>query len=209
MGKPLLSVDDGDMCVREQNAGSIVARTQPRRTSANVEPPNPILTFSPDSIPRLHSNITAVVPISTRRIRSLPSTVSWEVPFLEDSIIQSEYTLPTFVMMHFATMVQHATRTRTKSVQFEKSVISLEPTDESCSREGATSPPVPGTRTSSLPLGDNKENINVIRHYRSMLDVEGAPKLPMTKPMSYEELYLKPTESMSFNRFLWRMPIDC
>ncbi|KAK0620359.1 Septin-domain-containing protein [Immersiella caudata] len=110
--------------------------------------------------------------------------------------------------MHFATMVHHATRTRTKSVQFEKSLISLETAEEASSREGATSPPVPGTRTSSLPLGDNKENINVIRHYRSMLDVEGAPKLPMTKPLSYEELYPKPTESMSFNKFLWRRPID-
>lgn len=111
--------------------------------------------------------------------------------------------------MHFATMVHHATRARTKSVQFEKSLISLDTADDTSSREGAISPPIPGTRTSSLPLGENKGNISIIRHYRSMLDVEGAPKLPMAKPLSYEELYPKPTESMSFQKFQWRRPIDC
>ena len=60
-----------------------------------------------------------------------------------------------------------------------------------------------------MPMGENKENVNVIRHYRSMLDVEGAPKLPMAKPLSYEELYPKPTESMTFYKLPWRKPLTC
>lgn len=28
-----------------------------------------------------------------------------------------------------------------------------------------------------------------VRHYRSLLDVEDAPKLPVAKPLSYAELY--------------------
>lgn len=28
-----------------------------------------------------------------------------------------------------------------------------------------------------------------VRHYRSLLDVEAAPKLPMAKPLTYAELY--------------------
>ncbi|KAK3318462.1 Septin-domain-containing protein [Apodospora peruviana] len=104
--------------------------------------------------------------------------------------------------MHFASMVHHATRARTKSVQFEKSVISLE--DGSSSRDGASTPssfPVPGTRISSLSSCDNKENINTtIRQYRSMLIVEDVPKLPIAKPMSYEELYPKPIESFAWQR---------
>ncbi|CAP70398.1 uncharacterized protein PODANS_3_4770 [Podospora anserina S mat+] len=100
--------------------------------------------------------------------------------------------------MHFATMVHNATRSRTKSVQFEKSVISLD-TDGSSSRDGATSPPVPGSRTSSLPLGsESKENI--IRHYRSMLNIEDPPKLPMAKPLSYGSLYPKPGDSVVVHR---------
>lgn len=95
-------------------------------------------------------------------------------------------------------MVHNATRSRTKSVQFEKSVISLD-TDGSSSRDGATSPPVPGSRTSSLPLGsESKENI--IRHYRSMLNIEDPPKLPMAKPLSYGSLYPKPGDSVVVHR---------
>ncbi|KAK5660335.1 hypothetical protein OQA88_12876 [Cercophora sp. LCS_1] len=102
--------------------------------------------------------------------------------------------------MHFATMVHHATRARTKSVQFEKSLLSLDPSDGELSREGAISPPIPGTRTSSLPMGENKENIASIRQYRSMLDIDHAPRLPVAVPLSYDELYPKPTETMACNR---------
>lgn len=101
----------------------------------------------------------------------------------------------TFIKMHFATMVHHATKARTKSVQFDKSVISLGTDDGVSSVDGSSTAPVPGTRTSSLPSGENKENVNTIRHYRSLLDVDDAPKLPITKPMSYEELYPKPTDT--------------
>lgn len=98
--------------------------------------------------------------------------------------------------MHFATMVHHATRARTKSVQFDSRLLSLDPADGAPSREGVTFPPTPGTRTSSLPASEHKENFNSIRPYRSMLDVDSAPKLPLAKPLSYEELYPKPTESL-------------
>lgn len=108
--------------------------------------------------------------------------------------------------MHFATMVHHATKARTKSVQFDKSVISLDASDGISSVDGSSTGPVPGTRTSSLPTGENKENINTIRHYRSMLDVEDPPKLPIAKPMSYEELYPKPIESFVLQRFPPRRP---
>ncbi len=110
--------------------------------------------------------------------------------------------------MHFATMVHHAARSRTKSVQFEKSLLSFDTTDGASSRDGTTSPLVPGTRTSSLPVGENKENINTIRHYRSMLDVDGAPKLPLAKPLSYDELYPKPAEPIELPKPVPRRPCD-
>ncbi|KAK3390438.1 Septin-domain-containing protein [Podospora didyma] len=111
--------------------------------------------------------------------------------------------------MHFATMVHHATKARTKSVQFEKSLISLDGADGASSRDGASSPPIPGTRTSSLPIGENKENKSAtICHYKSMLDVEDAPKLPITKPLSYDELYPKPQDSVVIHKFPLRRPFD-
>lgn len=111
--------------------------------------------------------------------------------------------------MHFATMVhQHAAKARTKSLQFGKSVMSLDSADTGSSRdEVATSPPTPGARTTSLPLSDKKENVNPIRHYRSLLDLEDAPTLPHFQPLCYEELYPKPTESMAVhNASLLRRP---
>lgn len=112
--------------------------------------------------------------------------------------------MSTFVKM-FATMVHHATKVRPKSVQFEKSVLNLDAADEAFSPEGASVPLVPGTRTSSLPM---LGNMNVMRQYRSMLDIDGAPKLPMAKPLSYEELYPKPTEAMDFHRFTSRGALE-
>ncbi|KAK4193850.1 Septin-domain-containing protein [Podospora australis] len=112
--------------------------------------------------------------------------------------------------MHFTTMVHHATKGRTKSVQFDKNVISLDTTDRSSSRDGAASPPVPGARTSSLPLDyvENKENTSTgIRHYRSMLDIEDPPKLPAAKPLCYDELYPKSVDSMVISHRLPRNPL--
>ncbi len=48
--------------------------------------------------------------------------------------------------------------------------------------------PVPAARSSSLPAG--KENIGSVRQYRSMLDVEGPPKLGPVKTFTYDELYV-------------------
>ena len=101
-------------------------------------------------------------------------------------------------------MVHQATRARTKSVQFDSRLLSFNPTDAAPSREGGTFPPTPGTRTSSLPASENKEGFNSIRPYRSMLDVDGAPKLPLTKPLSYEELYPRPTDPLLVHKLLPR-----
>ncbi|KAK4231380.1 Septin-domain-containing protein [Podospora fimiseda] len=111
--------------------------------------------------------------------------------------------------MHFATMVHNATKGRTKSVQFEKSMLSLDTNDGASSRDGASSPPIPGVRTSSLPMGaESKENINItaIRHYKSMLDIEEPPRLPIAKPMSYDELYPKPNDPILVHRYPPRRP---
>lgn len=37
-----------------------------------------------------------------------------------------------------------------------------------------------------------------------MLDVDGAPKLPLTKPLSYEELYPRPTDPLLVHKLLPR-----
>lgn len=92
--------------------------------------------------------------------------------------------------MHFATVVHHVTKGRNKSVHFERSLMSLDSTEAASTRGTSTPPLVPGNRINSLPLHDMKENTSTtIRHYRSMLDVEPAPKLPLTQPLSYDELY--------------------
>lgn len=136
--------------------------------------------------------------------RFLGSPLFWKTSNLSSGIHPR-----TFAKMHFATRVHHhATRARTKSVQFGKSVMSLDSADTASSRDEATSPPTPGTRTSSLPLSDKKENINPIRHYRSLLDFEDAPRLPHFKPLCYDELYPRPTESMAVHKApLLRMPL--
>jgi hypothetical protein len=50
--------------------------------------------------------------------------------------------------------------------------------------------PVPARRSVSLNI-TQQENIPSTLHYKSMLDVEEAPKLPATKPMTYDELYVQ------------------
>ncbi|KAK4463732.1 hypothetical protein QBC42DRAFT_173058 [Cladorrhinum samala] len=107
-------------------------------------------------------------------------------------------------------MVHNATKGRTKSVQFEKSMVSLDTTDRSSSRDGASSPPVPGSRTSSLPVSENRDSVNTmatIRHYRSMLDIEEPPRLPIAKPMSYDELYPKPSDPIPVHKIPLRRPL--
>lgn len=98
--------------------------------------------------------------------------------------------------MHFATMMHHATKTRPRSVQFDKNLAKLETATRTASfREKDIAVLVPGTlalgnRASSLPVGRHNEIIvTEARQYRSLLDVEDAPKLPMAKPLTYGELY--------------------
>lgn len=114
--------------------------------------------------------------------------------------------------MHFATMMHNATRGRAKSVQFEKSFASLAETiDGSVSRDGPVSPvSVPGTRTSSLPLGENNEMIKkALRRYKSLLEIEDpAPTLPMTQQFSYDELYPKATDPTVSQESLPKRPLS-
>lgn len=94
--------------------------------------------------------------------------------------------------MHFPTMAHHANK-RNRSFQFERGIRSLDSADGSLTRMGPTSQPAPNSGTSSLSP-EMKENSTGIRHYKSMLDVEPAPKLPIAQPLSYEELYPRPMD---------------
>lgn len=102
--------------------------------------------------------------------------------------------------MHFSTMVQNATaRVRTRSSHLSSGPST--PPDyghnhnRGVSRDTGTRlpPPLTGVRTTSLPLAINKQHSpGTIRHHRSMLEVDRAPKppkLPQAKPLSYGELY--------------------
>jgi len=101
--------------------------------------------------------------------------------------------------MHFPDLHYHP-RGRTRSVHFDR-VMSIFSSRESLT--GADSLPVrpssvaalsqPGTRGRSTSLTVTpKENVPSIRRYKSMLDIDEAPKLPAAKPMTYDELYVEP-----------------
>jgi hypothetical protein len=84
----------------------------------------------------------------------------------------------------------HSAKVRARSVQLEKGIdfvtggrVKVELTRD------LSTPPVPTARSSSLPSG--KENDGSIRHYRSMLDVEGPPKLGPVRTFTYDELYVE------------------
>ncbi|KAK3906278.1 Septin-domain-containing protein [Staphylotrichum tortipilum] len=93
--------------------------------------------------------------------------------------------------MHFSALVQQAaTRVRPKSMQFDRAVTPDNSNHRAASRDRAPHYPPAGTRTSSLPTTHTRHYTDIpTRPYRSMLHVERAPKLPMTKPLSYGELY--------------------
>lgn len=86
-------------------------------------------------------------------------------------------------------------KSRTRSVQLEKGLdIAVGDVSKVESvKDGPAAPPVPAARSSSLPSG--KENTNSVRHYRSMLDVEGPPTLGPVKTFSYDELYVENAKS--------------
>ncbi len=99
--------------------------------------------------------------------------------------------------MHFD--IGHSIKGRTRSVQLEKGmdlVTGGSVKADSSVQDRPSSPPIPAVRSSSLPSG--KENAGSIRHYRSMLDVEGPPTLGPVKTFTYDELYVdnaKPSSS--------------
>ena len=81
-------------------------------------------------------------------------------------------------------------KARTRSVQLEKGIdVASGSSVKAESIRDLSMPPVPAARSSSLPSG--KENNGSIRHYRSMLDVEGPPKLGPVKTFTYNELYVE------------------
>ena len=89
-------------------------------------------------------------------------------------------------------MMHNGIKSRTRSAQFYRSGSSIASHGGSDDRTGT--PPVPGTRTSSIPSttedkDDGTSPSPIIRHYRSMLDVEAAPQLPVAELLSYDELY--------------------
>ncbi|KAH6856624.1 Septin-domain-containing protein [Chaetomium sp. MPI-CAGE-AT-0009] len=103
-----------------------------------------------------------------------------------------------FAEMHFSTMVQNATaRVRPRSMRSENSSAAPDPKHRrAASRDTSMRRPPQATRTSSLPLSSSKQYLYTppIRHHRSMLDVERVPKLPLAKPLSYDELYPRTAE---------------
>ncbi|KAL2200511.1 Septin-domain-containing protein [Corynascus similis CBS 632.67] len=116
--------------------------------------------------------------------------------------------------MHFSTMVQNATaRVRPRSLQFDRSPLAPDvKSRRSASRDTGTLSlsPAPGLRTSSLPLTNEKQYIHApVRHHRSMVDMELAPRLPLAQPLSYGELYPKVSEpSPRKDNTIPRAPID-
>jgi hypothetical protein len=107
------------------------------------------------------------------------------------------YGSQTSAKMHFATMFQHATgRVRPKSMQFEKSPLCLDvpPPRRAASRDTGVRPPIPGARTSSLPVAIGKHDPDsTVRYHRSMRSVEDAPRLPQARQLSYGALYPRDT----------------
>ncbi len=99
--------------------------------------------------------------------------------------------------MHFSDLTRH-TRARTKSVQFDMaralfgSTESLDVNDPFLPVRPSSVPvhSIPGTRSVNLNV-EHQENVPSIRRYKSMLDVDEAPKLPATKPMTYDELHVE------------------
>ena len=90
--------------------------------------------------------------------------------------------------MHFD--IGSHSKARTRSVQLERGLdLVVKGLHKAESMKDAMgTPPVPNARSSSLPNG--KENSGSIRHYRSMLDVEGPPKLGPVVKFTYDELYV-------------------
>ncbi len=120
----------------------------------------------------------------------------------------------TSLKMHFTTLVHQATsRVRPRSIQFDGAPMVPDPKNRrAASRDAGYRPPAPGTRTSSLPSSHSRYYSDVpapIRHHRSMMHVvERAPKLPMTIPLSYSELYPNGTAPALDPRPSSRMPLD-
>ncbi|KAM0438802.1 hypothetical protein ACHAPT_001561 [Fusarium lateritium] len=101
-------------------------------------------------------------------------------------------------------LIQHV-RARTRSVHFDKTALFL-----------TSAPPVESNaklsndskRASSLPVGQENQPPSpdsspaTVQHYRSMLDVEAQepPTLSPMNPMTFDELYVDPTQSADWNQ---------
>ncbi|KAK7422254.1 Cell division control protein 3 [Neonectria punicea] len=97
-------------------------------------------------------------------------------------------------------LMEHV-RARTRSVALDKAAVTTAVTNPAT--ESATIDQ-DARRHSSVPLGRQNRGRSpspsppaTIRHYRSMLDVEEAPKLSPWKPLSFDELYSGPIRDVA------------
>lgn len=101
-------------------------------------------------------------------------------------------------------LIQHV-KARTRSVHFDKGTFSLTSTSpvESSAKTSNDS-----KRASSLPVGQENQSPSpdssraTVQQYRSMLEVEAEepPTLSPMNPMSFDELYVDPTQSPDWNQ---------
>lgn len=101
-------------------------------------------------------------------------------------------------------LIQHV-KARTRSVHFDKGTFSLttaSPVESSAKTSNDS------RRASSLPVGHENQPPSpdssdvTVQQYRSMLDVEAEepPTLSPMNPMSFDELYVDPTQSADWNQ---------
>lgn len=122
--------------------------------------------------------------IGSRSRSSIQSAVEWHLD-LRSSRAQDEHTIksspldPPRPRAMRAAFIKPA-KARSLSVQIDKDITTVTGNTKTTP---SSPPPVAPTRSSSLSHRENK------RPYRSMLDVERAPKIGSLKVMSYDELH--------------------
>lgn len=101
-------------------------------------------------------------------------------------------------------------KARTRSIQLDNSILTTLTSTETSGQH-----PQPGKRTSSLALGRENQDPSrssftakpaSIRRYKSMLEVEDAPRISPMKPMTFEELYTTPAKTVRKEKKSERKP---
>ncbi|KAI8656607.1 Septin-type G domain-containing protein [Fusarium sp. Ph1] len=101
-------------------------------------------------------------------------------------------------------LIQHV-KARTRSVHFDKGTFSL---TSASPAESSAKTSNDSKRASSLPVGQENQTPSpdasraTVQQYRSMLEVEAEepPTLSPMNPMSFDELYVDPTQSPDWNQ---------